>query len=132
MPSGRMLDVRMRELSLGFETIAVLQTNTQLQHYNNYTTAKMCLPFFRKKKQPMVYDYYPQPVMGYSNKYDKHGYSKKYNSKKYKKQRKYDHMGSAVGNAAGIWADGWGGSGGDGGGGGSGGCDGGGGGGGAC
>jgi hypothetical protein len=89
----------------------------------------MCLPFFRKKKQPMVYDYYPQPAMKQSKKYDKYGYPKKY-----KKQRKYDHMGSAAGEMAGFWADGgWsGGGGGDGGGGGSGGCDGGGGGGGAC
>ncbi|KAL6921063.1 hypothetical protein FSHL1_005035 [Fusarium sambucinum] len=93
----------------------------------------MCIPLFRKKKQPMVYDYYPQPAMGYANKYDKHGgYSKEYKkSKKYKKQRKYDHIGSAAGEAAGFFTNAWGGSGGDGGGGGgSGGCDGGGGGGG--
>ena len=88
----------------------------------------MCLPFGRRKKQAQVYDYHPQPAMGYAAKHYNYGYPKKY-----KKHRKYAHVGEGAGHVGGFWGDygfgggdggGWGGdggggcSGGDGGGGG--------------
>ncbi|KAH7253880.1 uncharacterized protein BKA55DRAFT_566406 [Fusarium redolens] len=93
----------------------------------------MCLPLFRKKKHDRVYDYHPQPAMGYSKKYGYNSYGYYNGGKKSRKHGR--HYASAAGDLVGAWADysGGGHHGGghcDGGGGGGGGADGGGGGGG--
>ncbi|KAF5572032.1 hypothetical protein FPANT_13404 [Fusarium pseudoanthophilum] len=63
----------------------------------------MCIPLFRKKKHDRVYDYHPQPAMGYSNKYGYNNYGYYNGGKKPRKHGR--HYASAAGDLAGAWAD---------------------------